>query len=155
MSHSLWMLASYKSKNIILDWIVCFSCARTAIRGQETPGRESCSWAMNTWSVSQYPTLCNADLESARTSIICQQKLQLCYKYVSQCLIFWQKYSISSRLTLLPLWLANMQWSIGHMYMDSSISGAPELRSNDSKSWGFASNKQVVCHSLTEVRNIA
>jgi len=80
MSRSLSKLASYKSKNIILDWMVDISCARNSIRGQEIPGRESCSLAMNTWAVSQYPTQCDADLEPARTSMICQQKLQLCYK---------------------------------------------------------------------------
>jgi hypothetical protein len=127
MSRSLSTLTSYKSKNIILDWMGDFGCARTSIRGQETLSRERCSIARNIWAVSQYPTHCNADLESARTSMICQDKLQLCYKWVNQCLIFWQKYSISPRLTLLPLGLANMQWSISHMDMDSRLPSAPEL----------------------------
>ena len=80
MSRSLSKLASYNSTNIILDWMVDFRCARTSIRGQEEPSRASCSIAMNTWAVSQYPTLCDANLECARTSMIWQQKLQLCYK---------------------------------------------------------------------------
>jgi hypothetical protein len=126
MSRSLSKLATYKSKNIILDWIGDCSCARTSIRGEETPGRVRCSLALNSWAVSQYLTLCNEDLVSAWTSMISQQKLQLCYNYVSQCPIFWQKYSISPRLTLLPLWFTNMQWSIGHMDMDSRLSSAPE-----------------------------
>jgi hypothetical protein len=40
--------ALYKSKNIILDWMVDFSHARTSIRGEEIPGRESCSLKINT-----------------------------------------------------------------------------------------------------------
>jgi len=43
MSCSLPKLASYKSKNIIWDWMVDFSCTRTSIRGQEIPGGASCS----------------------------------------------------------------------------------------------------------------
>jgi len=154
ISCSLSKLASYKSKNIILDWMVDFSWARTSIRGQEIPGRESCSFAMNTWAVPQYLTLCDADLDCAQTSMISQKKLQLHYKWVSQCLIFWQKYSISPRLSILPLWLANMQESIVYMDMDLSLSGAPELRSNTTKSCGFASSEWAVSHVRTEVLNI-
>jgi len=154
MIRSMSSLATYKSKNIILDWMVDFSCARTAIKDQELLGRESCRWAMNTWAVTQYSTLCDADLESAQTSMICQQKQHLCYKQVSQCLIFWQKYSTSPRLTWLLLWLANMQWLIGHMDMDWSHSGAPGLQSNASKSCGFASNNRAMSHVPNKVLNI-
>jgi hypothetical protein len=79
MNCSLSKLASYRLKNIILHCMGDFSCARTSIRGQETPGRERSSGAINTWAVSQYPILCDADLESARTSMTCQEMLQLCY----------------------------------------------------------------------------
>ena len=40
------------------------------------------------------------------------------------------------------------------MDMDSTLSSAPELRSNASKSCGFASNKQAVSHILSKVFNI-
>jgi hypothetical protein len=40
------------------------------------------------------------------------------------------------------------------MDMDSSLSGAPELRSNASRSNGFASNLRAVSHILTKVLNI-
>jgi len=154
ISRILWKFAFYKSKNISLDWMVDFSCARTSIRGQEIPGRESCSLAMKTGAMFQCPTLCDSDLECAQSSMICQQTLQLCSKYVSQWLIFWQKYSISPRLTLLPQWLANMEWWIGHMDMDSSLSGASELPSNASKSCRIATIKRAVSYILPEVLNI-
>jgi len=80
LSCSLSELASYKSKNLILDWIADLSCARTLIMGQEIPGSESCSLAMNIWAVSQSPTLWDGDLRCARTSMKCQQKLRLCYE---------------------------------------------------------------------------
>jgi len=80
MSRSLSMLASYKSKNVILDCIADLSCARTSIIGQEIPGSESCSLAMNTSAMSQSLTLWDADLRCAWTSLICQQKLWLCYE---------------------------------------------------------------------------
>jgi hypothetical protein len=54
-----------KSKNIIRDWIVEFSCTRTSIRVEDIPGRESCSLARNSRAMTQYLTLCDADLESA------------------------------------------------------------------------------------------
>jgi len=72
MSRSLSMLASQISKTIILDWMVDFSCARTSIRGHEIPGRKCCSLTMNTWPMSQYPTLCEVDHKCVRTSMKCQ-----------------------------------------------------------------------------------
>jgi len=102
MSHSLSKLASYKAKNLILDWIANLSLARTWNVGQEVHGSVTVSLALNIRAVSQYPTLHNADLRCARTSMICQQMLQLCYVLVCLYLICWQKNSISLRLTLLP-----------------------------------------------------
>jgi len=63
LSRSLPKLASYKYKDLTLDWIADYSCARTSIIGQEIPGSESCSFGMNTCAVSQYPTHWDADLE--------------------------------------------------------------------------------------------
>jgi len=108
MSRSLSTLALYKSKNLILDWMADLSCARTSIRGQELHGSKSFSLATNTWALFQDLSLCDADLRCTRTPMISQQTLQLCYKEVSQCLIFWEKYSISPRLSWLPLGLRNM-----------------------------------------------
>jgi len=102
MSRRLSKWALNKSKNLILDWIADRGCAGTSIRGQEIPGSERCSLAMNTWAASWSPTLWDADLRCARTSRICQQWLPLCYTSVSPCLIFWHNYWISPRLTILP-----------------------------------------------------
>jgi len=77
ISRSMSRLASYKSKNDILDLMADLSYARTEIRGQIIPSCASCSLAMNTSAVSLYPTLRNADLRCARTSMIFQRKLQL------------------------------------------------------------------------------
>jgi len=41
-------------------------------------------------------------LQCTRTSIRCQEKLQLCHLSVSRWLISWHRYSISPRLPLLP-----------------------------------------------------
>jgi hypothetical protein len=65
-------MTSYKSKNIILDWIVYCCCARTSIRGHEIPASARCCFALNLQAVSQYPTHCNADVESSQTSMIRQ-----------------------------------------------------------------------------------
>jgi hypothetical protein len=58
--------------------------------------------AKNTRVVSQLPTLWDADLRCAKTSMICQQKLWLCHEYVSPCLTLCHKYSISPSLFCLP-----------------------------------------------------
>jgi len=62
LSRNLSKLASYKSKNIILDWIADLSFAWTSIKGQENPVSESCSLAMNIQVMSQYPILQDAEL---------------------------------------------------------------------------------------------
>ena len=72
---SLSKWASYKSMNLILNWMADLSCARASIKGQELPGSASYSLAMKTWAMSQYSTLWDADLRCARTSIICQQNV--------------------------------------------------------------------------------
>jgi hypothetical protein len=59
-SSSSSMLASYKSKNLIPDWIADLSCTRCSFRGQEIPCSKRCSFVMNTWAVPQYWTLCEA-----------------------------------------------------------------------------------------------
>ena len=104
MIHPYWVAAwaSYKSKNIILDWIADLSCARSSIIAQEIPVSESCSLAMNTWVLSQSLTLWDVDLMCAWTSIVSRQTLRLCYKYLSPCPIFWPNYRLSPRLTVLP-----------------------------------------------------
>jgi len=78
MSCSLPKLSSLKSKNVIRDWIADLSCAWTSIIGQNLPSSERCSFAMNTQAVSQSPTLWDAYLRCARTTMIFLHKLQLC-----------------------------------------------------------------------------
>jgi len=153
--HPYWVAAWLHRNPRSLFWTGWhnLSCARTSIKGQVILGCESSSLAMNAWAMSQYPAHCDAALRCARTSMIGQQKLQLCYQLVSQYLITWQNYSILPSLTILPLGLTNIQWSIGHMDMYSSLSGAPGLRSNASKSCSFATSKQAVWHILPEVLN--
>jgi len=60
MSCSLSKLASYKSKNLNLDWIADLSCIWTSIKGWEMSGSESYSLAMNTRAMSPYLTLLDA-----------------------------------------------------------------------------------------------
>jgi len=103
MTRSLSKLASYISKKLILDRIKDLSCAWCSIIGQENPSSESCIWAKNTQALSELLTLWDVDQRCARTSMICQQTLRLCHKEVSQCLILWHKYSISTG----PFWLPN------------------------------------------------
>jgi len=69
MCRSLSMLPSYRSKNLIVDWIADLSCARTSIRDLEIPGCKSCHLTMNTWAMSQYLTPWDADLRFALTSV--------------------------------------------------------------------------------------
>jgi len=57
ISGSLSMLASYKSKNLILHWIAYHTCSWTWILGQEIPVSEGCSCALNTQAMSPYLTL--------------------------------------------------------------------------------------------------
>ena len=94
-------------------------------------------------------------LQCTRTSIMGWQKLRLWDKYVSLGVRFRHRYSISLEVAALPVGLANMQWSISHMYVFSSLSSAPELRSNGSKSCGFSTNNWAVSHIVTKVINIA
>jgi len=155
MCHSLSKLALFKSNNLILEWMADHSGARTSIIGQEIPGSESCSLAINTGAMSRYPTVCDAYQRGVRTLMVSHQTLRLCYEWVSHCLIFWQMYSISPTLTILPLGFANMQWSIGHKGMYISRSSAPQLWSNDSKCCRFATNEQAMSHIVTDALHIA
>lgn len=103
ISHNLPKLASYKSKKVILGWIADMSCTWTSIIGQDITSSESCTIPSNSRAVFRMPTLCDAHLMCARTTMIFLPMLQPCHEQVSPCPMFWHTNTIPCRLC----WMRN------------------------------------------------
>jgi len=71
------MLASYKSKYLILHRITDLSCVWTSIIHQEILGNNNFHLTMNTQAVTEHPTFWDADLCWAQTSMIHLEKVRL------------------------------------------------------------------------------
>jgi len=93
-------------------------------------------------AMSQHPTLCDADQRCARTSVICQQKLWLCHKYVSQCLRFSHKYSISPSLFELPNGIG--EYAVIDLYNDM-----PRIL-QCTRTWTIGQQQPRLCHEYPD-----